>query len=233
MNSDRKTGIIVGILFIVATVFSIVSVLIFLDPIITAPDYLSKIFSNENQILIGSLIHLISAFACAGIAISLYPVLRKYNEGLALGSVGFRIAESIFYVFDSIFVLSLLPLSQKFITAGMPNNSFFQALADVLLSMRERTILLAIITFGVGGWMYYIIFYKTKLVPRWLSVWGIISAILCLTSGILAMFHVLSSMSVGSIVLNISIFFQEMVLAVWLIVKGFNQSAIAAKSPKI
>ncbi len=232
MNSDRKLAIIAGVLFIVATVFSIVSVEIFLNPIITAPDYLSKIFANENKILIGSLIHLISAFACAGIAIALYPVLRRYNEGLALGSVGFRITESILYVFDSIFVLSLLPLSQEFLKAGNPSAFYFQTLANSLLSMRDWAVLLAIITFGLAGLMYYYIFYQARLVPRWLSIWGIIAAVLCLTSGILVMFHVLTMLTPIFMALNIPIFLQEMVLAVWLIVKGFNPSAIASGSQK-
>lgn len=199
--STIKTARIAGILFISATVLSILSSSILL-PIINTPDYLGKISANENRILIGSLIHIISAFACAGIAISLYPVLRKYNEGLALGSVGFRIAEMMFYVFDSIFVLSLLPLCQEFLKAGMPRASYFQTLANSLLSMRDWSILLAIITFG-------------------------------LTSGILVMFNVLIMMSPIFIALNIPIFLQEMVMASWMILKGFNPSVIASASAKV
>lgn len=199
--STIKTARIAGILFISATVLSILSSSILL-PIINTPDYLGKISANETRILIGSLIHIISAFACAGIAISLYPVLRKYNEGLALGSVGFRIAEMMFYVFDSIFVLSLLPLCQEFLKAGMPRASYFQTLANSLLSMRDWSILLAIITFG-------------------------------LTSGILVMFNVLIMMSPIFIALNIPIFLQEMVMASWMILKGFNPSVIASASAKV
>jgi hypothetical protein len=232
MNSERKLAIIAGVLFIAATTLSIVSVSI-LTPFISGSDYLGKISANENRILIGSLIHLISAFAGAGIAISLYPVLRKYNDGLALGSVGFRIAEMMFYVFDSIFVLSLLPLSQEFVKAGMPSASYFQTLANSLLSMRDWSILLAIITFGLAALMYYPIFYKAKLVPRWLSGLGFIGGALCLTSGILVMFHVLTMMSPIFLALNMPIFIQEMILAVWLIVKGFDPSVIASASAKV
>jgi hypothetical protein len=232
MNTNRKTAITVGILFIVATVASLLSTVAFLKPILDAPDYLGRIFANENQILIGSLIHIIGAFACAGIAIALYPVLRKYNEGLALGSVGFRIAEAMLYVFGSIGVLLLLPLSQEFIKAGMPGASYFQTLANSLLSMRDWTGILAVITFGVGGLMYYTVFYQAKLIPRWLSGWGLIAAALCLISGILVMFNIIDFFTPVQIVLNIPIALQEMVLAVWLIVKGFNLPAIASGSAK-
>ena len=230
MNSNRKNAIVVGILFISATILGFSS--LFLTPILNTPDYLSRIFANENRILIVSLIKIIAAFACAGIAISLYPVLRKYNEGLALGSVGFRIAEGMLYVFGSIGVLSLLPLSQEFIKAGMPSASYFQTLANSLLSMRDLTSLLAVITFSVGALMYYTIFYQAKLIPRWLSGWGLVGAALCLTSGILVMFHIIDFFTPVQVVLNIPIGLQEMVLAVWLIVKGFNSSAIASLSAK-
>ena len=230
MNSNRKTAIVVGILFISATILGFSS--LFLTPILNTPDYLSRIFANENRILSVSLIKIIAAFACAGIAIALYPVLRKYNEGLALGSVGFRIAEGMLYVFGSIGVLLLLPLSQEFIKAGMPSASYFQTLANSFLSMRDWTGILAVITFGPGALMYYTVFYQAKLIPRWLSGWGLIAAALCLISGILVMFHIIDFFTPVQIVINIPIFLQEMVLAVWLIVKGFNSPAIASGSAK-
>lgn len=232
MNSNRKTAMTVGILFIFAMVVNLLSNVAFLHPILEAPNYLSRIFASENQILMGSLLHIISAFAAAGIAIALYPVLRKYNEGLALGSVGFRIAEGILYIFGSIGVLMLLPLSQEFIKAGMPGTSYFQTLANSLLSMRDWTGILAVITFGAGALMYYAIFYQTKLIPRWLSGWGFVAAALCLISGILVMFNVIDFFTPAQIVLNIPIALQEMVLAVWLIAKGFNLPATSNGSAK-
>ena len=230
MNSNRKTAIVVGILFISATILGFSS--LFLTPILNTPDYLSRIFANENRILIVSLIKIIAAFACAGIAISLYPVLRKYNEGLALGSVGFRIAEGMLYVFGLIGVLMLLPLSQEFIKAGMPDASYFQTLANSLLSMRDWTGMLAVITFGPGALMYYAIFYQSRLIPRWLSGWGLIAAALCLISGILVMFNIIDFFTPVQIAINIPILLQELVLAVWLITKGFNPSAITSGSVK-
>ncbi len=77
MNTYRKNAISVGILFIIATVVHVLGKSKFLDPILDAPDLLIKVSSNQNQLIIGSLLVLISVFACAGIAIGLYPVLRK------------------------------------------------------------------------------------------------------------------------------------------------------------
>ena len=75
--------------------------------------------------------------------------------------------------------------------------------------------------------MYYIVFYKTKLIPRWLSIWGLVGAALCILSSMLVMFNVIGAFSTVQIVLNLPfIGVQEMVLAAWLIIKGFNSSVI-------
>ena len=76
------------------------------------------------------------------------------------------------------------------------------------------------IVFSLGALMIYYLFYQSQLVPRWLSVWGLIGAILYLASGLFAMF----SLDFG--ILEAPLALQEMVLAVWLIVKGFNLSPI-------
>ena len=115
MNTDRKTAIIVGVLFLLgfAGVFGPVIV----KPILDNPSYLIKIFENKNQVMVGALFQLIMAFACAGIAIGLYPILKKHNESLALGAVGFRIIENVFQIVAALGLLSLLTLSQESVKA--------------------------------------------------------------------------------------------------------------------
>ena len=108
----------------------------------------------------------------------------------------------------------------------------FHILADSLLSMHDLTGILVVITFGPGALMYYAIFYKSKLIPRWLSGWGIVAAALCLISGILVMFNIIEFFTPVQIALNIPIALQEMVLAVWLIVKGFNLPTAFSGSAK-
>ncbi len=125
MNEDRKTALFVGALFIIATVASLLSTG-FTDSILGAADYLIKISANQNRVIVGVLFQFISAATSAGIAISLYPILRKYNEGLALGSVGFRLIEGVFYIVAALGLLSLLSLSQEYVKAGAPAASYFR-----------------------------------------------------------------------------------------------------------
>lgn len=107
----RKTAISVGVLLIVATVLNVLGKTKFLTPILDAPDYLLNLSAYKNQVIIGCLLVLLSAFACAGIAIGLYPVLKKHQEALALGSVGLRVMEAMLYIVGVVGVLALLTLS--------------------------------------------------------------------------------------------------------------------------
>ena len=231
MNSNKKTARIVGVLFIIGTVAGILSV-VFSGSILDAPDYLIKVSANESQVIIGALFVLIMAFACTGIAIWLYPVIRKHNEALALGSVGFRLIEGVFHLVGVIGLLSLLTLSQEYVKAGAPDASYFQTSGTLLLAARDWAGVLGSFAFILGALMYYYVFYQSKLIPRWLSVWGLIGVPFWIAEILLSMFGFVDPFSTTVILLDLPIAVNEMVLAVWLIVKGFNSSAIASLSAK-
>jgi len=231
MNSSRKIAIVVGVLFIIATVLNVVGTSLS-KPILSASDYLINISANENQMTMGAVFEIIAALAVAGIAIWLYPVLKKHDEALALGSVGFRIIESAFYLAAVVGLLSLLTLSQEYVKAGTPDASLFQASGVLLLAVRKWAGELGVIAFTIGAPMYYYVFYQSKLIPRWLSGWGLLAAALSLVAALLTIFGQITSASTVFIVLNLPTFFQEMVMAVWLIVKGFNPAAITSGAAK-
>jgi hypothetical protein len=198
-----------------------------LSPVIAAPDYLISISANQTQVLIAMLLELTDAAAVAGIAVMLFPILKKHSETLALGYVGARILESVFVIVSVIFMLSLINVSQEFVSAGASDASYFQALGTLLLAARDWTNLIGInFVFGLGTLIIYYLLYQSKLVPRFISVWGLIGGTLLFAAGLLMMFGLITPVSVVDTVLSIPIAVQEMVLAVWLIVKGFDLSAI-------
>jgi len=215
MNTYRKTAISVGVLFIMATVLGMLGN-IPLNTILDAPDYLISISANENRVIIESLLVLLSAFASASIAIWLYPLLKKHHQAFALGSVGFRVMEGMLYIVAVVGLLSLLTLSREYVKAGASNASVFQVSGTLLLAIKTWAGQLGVIAFTLGAFMYYYVFYQSKLIPRWLSGWGFIGV----------------AFSPVFMILHLTIFVQEMVLAVWLIVKGFNPSAVASLSAK-
>ena len=230
MDSNRKTAITVGILFIIGTVAGLLEA--FTKPVLDATNFLTDVSVKQNQVRIEVFLALIAAFACAGIAIWLYPVLKKHNEALALGSVGFRIIESVLSILGAICLVSILPLSQEYIKAGASSASYLQTLGTSLFGAQGMILNIRLIPFCIGALMYYYIFYKSKLIPRWLSGWGLIAIIMNLASALLVLFGLIDHFSTTQVILSVPIGLQEMVLAVWLIVKGFNPSTIASESAK-
>ena len=136
MSSDRKTAILVGALFITAMVAGMIRY-IFLDPILDASDYLVNISAYENRVIIGAISFFILAIALAGIAIVIYPILKKQNEALALGYVGVRIIEGVLFIVTILAILTLWTLSQKFVEVRAPDASYFQTLGELLLAVRH------------------------------------------------------------------------------------------------
>ncbi len=232
MNTYRKNTIIAGALFLVCSAAAILS-FPFFGPILEGTDYLSKLYVSKNMVMTGALIEFFQATAAIGIAIALYPILKKCNGALALGAVSFRIIECVFVLIGTLSLLTLLTLSQEFIAAGAPVASTFQTLGMLLQTVQYWSgNLLSALAFGLGALMYYIVLYQSKLIPRWLSGWGILGIIMGLAATVLGSFtHDFSVESVNTL-LNIPIGLQEMVFALWLIVKGFNSSAVASLSAK-
>ena len=235
MDSYRKYAIIAGVLFIIATGADILSFL-FLGPI-TDTNYLVSVSENKGLVATGALLLFIGGAAAIGIAISLYPVLKKFNAGLALGAVVFRTVEGVLWFVSVHGLLLLITLSQQFVKAGAPDASYFQTLGDLVLAgfVGGEAAVGAGLAFSIGCLLYYIIFYRTKLVPRWISVWGIVAAILTMSAFVLTILGLIAPGSTERDVLTaLPMLPQEMVLAVWLIVKGFNPSVIAqSEKPEI
>ena len=232
MNTDRKTAIIVGVLFLLGFAGGFGPV--FVKPITDNPSYLIKIFENKDQVMMGALFQLIMAFACAGIAIGLYPILKKHNESLALGAVGFRIIENVFQMVAALALLSLLTLSQESVKADALAASAFQAAGASLHAVHFwSALVLGHFGFCLGALMYYYVFYRSNLIPRWLSGWGIVAIILHLTGAFITMFTQTDPFSTSTYLLSLPIGLNELTLAGWLIVKGFNPSAVASRAAKV
>jgi len=218
MNPDRKTAVIVGLLFITATVTSILGGSL-IASVIGSPDGLINVSANANQIIIGALLVLIDAISVIFIAILMFPILKKYSEGLALGYVGLRIFEGVAFIIGVISILSILTLGQQYLSGAL-DASYLQALGALLIGVYDWTWIVGpLIFFALSTLPFYYLLYKSRLIPRWLSGWGFIGGILIIVQGVMAMFGV-SSMVDMFLFLPIAV--QEMVLAVWLIVKGFG-----------
>ncbi|TXK73394.1 DUF4386 domain-containing protein [Paenibacillus sp. N3.4] len=223
MNSNKKAAKIVGVLFILAAVTSIIGLNLY-DPILKDPDYLIKGSEHANQVILGALMELILVVSAIGTATTMFPFLRKYNETIALWHVCFRFLEAVIITVGIISVLSLLTLSREFVAAGALDTAFFQASGALLKAVHDWTFLLGpAFMLGINTMMYSYIFYKSKLVPRFISILGMTGATLVFIEALLVMFGVIQQISVWGAILALPVAANEMILAVWLIVKGFKE----------
>ncbi|WP_050183767.1 DUF4386 domain-containing protein [Domibacillus robiginosus] len=232
MNSNKKAARIIGILFILAAVTAIMGVILY-DPILNDSDYLIEGAKHANQVTLGALMELILVVSAVGTATTMFPFLRKYNETIALWHVCFRFLEAVVITVGIISVLSLLTLSREFVAAGAPNTTSFQASGIVLKAIHDWTFSLGPnFMLGINTMMYSYIFYKSRLVPRFIPILGMAGAALVFVCALLVMFDVIEQVSVWGAILALPVAANEMILAVWLIVKGFNESALASMSAK-
>jgi Domain of unknown function (DUF4386) len=228
MNTYRKNAIVVGVLFISATVFSILSSF-FLGSTLAAPISMITVNANEPQVMIAVILELIAALSAFGTAVFMYPILKKYIESLAIAYVGLRLLENTFYILGVVSLIVLLTLSKEYTGAI---NATYQPLSNLVIALSDWAIAIGtLILFGIGSITLNYVLYQSKLVPRWLSAWGFIGAVLVILYGLIGMITLDPNMITTNLtILALPIAVQEMVFAVWLIIKGFNPSVIASLS---
>ena len=229
MTTNKKTARIVGALYVTGTAAGALS-LVLTGPLRNSSDYLVSVPANETRVVVGALFVLMMGLALAMIPVVMFPILRKHNEALALGYVVLRGGlEAVCYIAIATGWLLLLALSQAYAQAGGLDASDLQAPGTVLLEANEIGYVLTII-FCLGALVFNYLLFRTKLVPRWLSGWGLLGVAPYLSAGLLSMFGIVDALSPTYATLNLPLALQEMVLAVWLIAKGFDPSATVSDS---
>ena len=219
MDSDRKNARFAGILLLMgwsgAFIFPFISVL-------NGVDFPMNIAGSGNTLVWGALIHMFMVFSCSGIAVFLYPVLKKQSPALALWSVLLRAVEAVFGLAAATMLLLLVQLGPQFAQAG---PEALAALKSLGILLRNAYSMLgdapASLAFCLGAFIYNYLFFRARLIPRWISAWGFIGASVSIASGVLVILGV-SSPTVGFIV-DLSAGVQELALALYLIIKGFRE----------
>lgn len=219
----RRTAAKVGLLYILGTVAGCCSVIA--TPFLNDPDYLTKVSENATPVIIGALLILTMGIALSLMSVLLYPVLRKHDQTLATGYVIFRGAlETATYIFTAFCWLISAALGRAALQVGT-DTSTLKAVCDALTDPRAGGAITTVF-FIIGALMFYTMLYRSRLVPRWISAWGLASALPYILSAALVLFSVIGSGSDAECLLYLPMLLQEMVLAAWLIAKGFDPRAI-------
>lgn len=228
-SARRRTASIVGALFLISNATFLVGAFAFVEPLLAAPDYLALVPASRSQMLVGVLLELVNGIAYLGIAVLMYAILRRRFPSLALAYVGFRIVEFVMQTLSDLSPLALITVGEEYLLAGSPSASSFQAVGTLLLAQRYWAFQMVSITLALGALLFYTMLYRTRLIPRFISVWGLLGAVTVLTTTMLEIFAFEVSPAIG-VVLGVPMLLNELFLGVWLIVKGFNPSALTSPS---
>lgn len=214
MSADRKAAAWIGVLYIIGTVGMVLSVVV-TNAVLSGPAYLAQVAARPNQVAVGALLLLVAGLALALVPVVFWPIGKRYNETLAMGYLVFRGAlESVIYIVSVLCLLLLIALSKQ-PDAG-PLAGLVRTIHTVIWDQ------LIAIPFVLGALMFYVVLYQYRLVPRWLSTWALVGAALYIVAPLGSMF----GLSLGFFMAPLAV--QEMVMAVWLIAKGFNPQAVTS-----
>jgi hypothetical protein len=227
MNTSKTAARIVGALFLVAMVTSLVGG-VWLESIAAAPGYLVEIASQKTQVLLGVLLELINCIAVVGIAAVLFPFMKKQSDALAAGYLGTRVIEAVVLSVAAISPLLLVTLSQEYLAAGASDPAYFGTAGALVMAARGHLAsLLTPIFFSLAALLLYSFLYRSRLVPRFIPVWGFIAVVSLFTWNMVEAFGM--SVSAG-MVFALPMILNEIFLGIWLIAKGFSSPAPAEVS---
>ncbi len=216
MNYERKLAIYAGTGFLLAIVFGTLG-LGLTESFIQDLDF-SIISENEISIKLGAISTMFMALSVMMISLAIYPVLHKKNPSLALGYVGLRFLEGFIFIITAVMLLVLVTLSKDITDTGFMNN-----FGHLVLETRNHLghVALDMVLFPIAALIMYSIFYYSKLVPRWLSIWGIAASIIYMSAAYMVLFG-FEPLSPIYMIMNIPLALNEVVLGMFLILKGFN-----------
>jgi len=231
MKTYTMNAVMAGALYFLGTIFGVTGAVVGGDvysSLVSAKplagiDILSLAGANASQLTGGAFFTLLMGISLIAMTIFLYPIFRKDSEELAMGMVIFRGAlEGVWYMMTTIAFLVLILLGNEYVAIGA-NSTALQSVGNVTYQFLDVLGPVGTIMFLIGATFLYISFYRTKLIPRWLTIWGFIGVVPYLAYAILHFFHMDNGIG---FYLQMVLAPQEIVMGLWLIFKGFNQKAV-------
>ena len=222
MKRYKKTAAVAGVFFVIATVAAITGLILY-NPILHNPDFIVGSTQYQMQIRWGAFFEILTAISVMGTAITLFPVLKKYNEAMAISTVAFRLLEATIIIIGIMSMLTILSLNQHFIPGIDKNTNNYILHGRMLVALHDWAFLFGPnIALGPSTLITSYLLYKSRLVPRFISVLGMVAGPLISISGILVLFGTYPQISLLGVFFSLPVFTYELVLAGWLLVKGFK-----------
>src|SRR5215210_163790 len=227
MNTYRTTARIVGAMYLAGFVVGIGGIVL-IQSVLGAPDHLATLPANSLLLAIGAVLWLMAAAWDAAHGVLMFPILKQHNsERIAVGYLGFRIMDGLIIAIMVLFILIQIPIGSEYLNATGSDTSSLQALSTVFMQAQLDAYNVAMTTLGIAGLILCYSFYKSKLVPRILAVWGLVGYAVILGGSVVEVFG-FNLLTIHAIPGGL----WEVFIGVWLIVRGFNPSAFASDSDK-
>ena len=228
MNDYRVNAVLIGVLFFLTMIAGLIESNV-AAPLLQGP--LGILGRHEGLLKIGALLILFMAAGIVGIAILLFPVIRTRNETVALTYLAFRVIECVLLLAGSVVSLVVAPLCAKYVATGAQDPAWLQAIVAMAVGVRYSAFQIAMILLGIGSLLVFTTFYRSRLLPRWLSAWGLVGYALLLASALLSLLGLVDTVRGAGIMMYLpGGVFELLVFPAWLIAKGFRP--VAAESGK-
>lgn len=220
MNSNRRLAVAAGLLFLLADVAGVLF-FAFAGGLGTGQAYVEAVPAHQAQLGLAALCIFVMGAAGTGIVVAFYPVLRSQNEAFAIGAVVFRVAGEVLAFLLSALTLATITVGNA--ATGASDSALYVLVTNVLVDARDQASLVGSAAFGIAALLYCSVFFESRLLPRWLSGWGVLGAIVWLagTAWAFVSHNPDGGLAMAPLALN------EIVMAVWLIARGFSEPASA------
>jgi hypothetical protein len=228
MKSARTTAIVAGVFFLITEVTAIGGLLLY-GPILGNPDFVVSASADDTAVLGGAFLEVLLAIAVVGTAVTLYPVIKRQNEGIALGHVAGRLIEAAIIAVGAISLLAVVTMRHDFAGTTGAEATAAVTVGQSLVAVHDWTFLFGPkLALGVNTVLLAYLMYRSRLVPRAIAVLGLIGGSLIFASGTAVLFGAYEDLSIFGVAAAAPVFAWEVSLAVWMIVKGFKPSPITA-----
>ena len=224
MSFTRKVSLITGVAFLITFAASIPAAFYFYAPMLDNADYILGA-GADTRIGWGAVLEVILVVANVATAVALYPVVKRQNEGLALGYVAARTFESAMIAVGLIAMLTVVTLRQE--VAAAVDAAASVALGQSLVAVHDWTFLLGPGMVGIwNGLLLGYLMYRSELVPKGMAVLGMVAGTLLIASSIPIILGVYEAGSAPQVIATAPEFIWELFLGIYLTFKGFRPAGL-------
>ena len=224
-HAYRTTARVVGVVYLAGFVVGIVGNTL-IQSMLGAPNRLSTVSANSMMVAIGAILWLMAVIGDAAHGVLMYPILKRYNERIAVGYLAARIMDAVFIAIMVLLILFQIPLASEYVKAAASDSLALQALSTVLVHAKQYAYQIGMSTLGVSGLMLCSTLYRARLIPRVLAIWGLVGngvifvGMLAEIAGLGLGVELASSLPGG---------LWEVFIGVWLLAKGFSSSPVSSE----